>query len=949
MRRKLNFSVFQWTILSILLMAIANMEGKSLAAERAFENLQLKLKPQTSQSQLLKEGQDVEIICPFNQAIWYHNEQFFNTNRTLKMKSFNSEEIGTYSCLSQIPVTQSAEIQWANITLNVCNTSSDTSFCKILLKTKETVSIESQENNLKEKFNENLRAAKLLLANENSNPKKEQITKESNSHLKDSQILFSSGEVESLQENSYEPPKFKTPQFYNNTHKYKGSFAIFNCNVYSNPVANISWYFNNRTIDVTLAKYKAKKWSLNVMDLLEQDTGMYTCQICNTYGCINRSSFLKVIEREVAPPIIRENSSFNQSVREDDNVKFECDVISDLEPHIIWLKHDDLLNLTNNRFDYNHNPNAVKLLTRLDEPHILRLGSVQSEDQGWYSCIAANNLGEAISTSYLQVVQADNTDLLNNSEDYKEDVVTEPSLEFNSLNLEQPDNDESLDHDLEHDTKHLDVEEEKPPQFKNINKLVDIMHKPSGSSLQLLCPATGNPLPNITWTRNDTEIERHIGKVTYKKWSIQLDDAITKDSGVYKCSVCNTLGCIEHTTKVTVSDRLRSRPIISDKFPQNQTVLTNSSTYLECRVVSDLEPYIVWLKYTKKNESIEKLEKVVPNFSNDQKMLTKDVVILDRDPDKPNILNFTKVSHEDEGWYTCVAASSLGQTVASAYMRVVDKLPQRDGLQRGHPVWITTVAIVVVLLFLLGTVFIVYVLRNLKHEKLLKQRIETVHQWTKKVIIYKPPPSEGSSCDLQMPVIKIEKQRTTFTTSSNSDPANGFNEYEFPLDSNWEIPRSQLSLGSTLGEGAFGRVVMAQASASSRVTANGATSTIVAVKMVKDEHTDADMASLVREMEVMKMIGKHINIINLLGCCSQNGPLWVIVEFAPHGNLKDFLKKNRPLSGWGSCSLKRNSEYLEEKTHLTEKHLTSFAFQIARGMEYLASRRVSSRKYLKIN
>ena len=40
---------------------------------------------------------------------------------------------------------------------------------------------------------------------------------------------------------------------------------------------------------------------------------------------------------------------------------------------------------------------------------------------------------------------------------------------------------------------------------------------------------------------------------------------------------------------------------------------------------------------------------------------------------------------------------------------------------------------------------------------------------------------------------------------------------------------------------------------------------------------------LVSEMEVMKMIGRHVNIINLIGTCTQDGPLLVIVEFAPHG------------------------------------------------------------------
>ncbi|XP_075164200.1 breathless [Haematobia irritans] len=695
-------------------------------------------------------------------------------------------------------------------------------------------------------------------------------------------------------------------------------------------VVNTTWWLNKSEIDVFVPKVKIKKLALYISDIDTTDSGLYTCQQCNITYCIRRSTVLIIIPKKLAIAGLH-----NKTVNVGDNAVFQCNVVSDLEYNVTWLKHNIDLDRTRNVFHLLKNDNVKQMISQSEEPHILKLGSVQEEDEGWYTCIAANEIGQASYSAYLTISKSKEVVELNSSKDVATDSV--PIL--NTLNLEQHDNDESSDHEIEYENKPTYGNVERPPEFKNTNKLIHQLHKPSGSSLQLLCPATGNPMPNITWTRNDTKIERHIGKVNYKKWSIQMDDAITKDSGVYKCRICNSLGCIEHATKITIFDRLRSKPIISDKFPQNQTVLINNNASLECRVVSDLEPYIVWLKYSRKNESIEELEKLVQNF--DKKPTnTSDVVVLERDPDKPNILSFPNATHDDEGWYSCVAASSLGQTVASAYLKVVDKLPHRDGLQRSHPAWITTVGIVVVLLFLLGTVFIIYVLRNLKHEKVLKQRIETVHQWTKKVIIYKPPSSEGSSCDFQMPVIKIEKQRTTFTTSTNSDPTQGFNEYEFPLDSNWEINRNQLTLGSTLGEGAFGRVVMAQGSGFVHGSSSaGTATTIVAVKMVKEEHTDADMASLVREMEVMKMIGKHINIINLLGCCSQNGPLWVIVEYAPHGNLKDFLKKNRPLSAWGSCSLKRSSEYLQEKTMLTEKHLTSFAFQIARGMEYLASRR----------
>lgn len=36
-----------------------------------------------------------------------------------------------------------------------------------------------------------------------------------------------------------------------------------------------------------------------------------------------------------------------------------------------------------------------------------------------------------------------------------------------------------------------------------------------------------------------------------------LEELLTQDSGNYTCTVCNSLGCIEHTTKVDVIGELR--------------------------------------------------------------------------------------------------------------------------------------------------------------------------------------------------------------------------------------------------------------------------------------------------------------------------------------------------------------------------------------------------------
>lgn len=101
--------------------------------------------------------------------------------------------------------------------------------------------------------------------------------------------------------------------------------------------------------------------------------------------------------------------------------------------------------------------------------------------------------------------------------------------------------------------------------------------------------------------------------------------------------------------------------------------------------------------------------------------------------------------------------------------------------------------------------------------------------------------------------------------------------------------------------------------------------------------TDKELVDLVQELEVMKRFGQHDNIINLLGCMTRDGPLYVIVEYARHGNLRDFLRNHRPKYSYGSVIL-NNPAY--DDLQLTQRHLVSFASQIADGMMYLSTNQV---------
>ena len=103
-----------------------------------------------------------------------------------------------------------------------------------------------------------------------------------------------------------------------------------------------------------------------------------------------------------------------------------------------------------------------------------------------------------------------------------------------------------------------------------------------------------------------------------------------------------------------------------------------------------------------------------------------------------------------------------------------------------------------------------------------------------------------------------------------------------------------------------------------------------------DTYTDSELLDLVSEMEMMKIIGSHPNIINLIGCCTQTGPLNVIVEYAANGNLRDYLRTHRPSDVY--------EKPIGRDVHksLTQEDLVKFSYQVAKGMAYLTSKKVGT-------
>ncbi|XP_058504513.1 platelet-derived growth factor receptor beta-like [Solea solea] len=126
------------------------------------------------------------------------------------------------------------------------------------------------------------------------------------------------------------------------------------------------------------------------------------------------------------------------------------------------------------------------------------------------------------------------------------------------------------------------------------------------------------------------------------------------------------------------------------------------------------------------------------------------------------------------------------------------------------------------------------------------------------------------------------------SVSSDGQQCTYVDPVNLPYDSAWEIPRDSLVLGQVLGSGAFGRVVEAHVSG----LIHSDSTTKVVVKMVK--RNSGSVQSLMSELKVLVHLGPHLNVVNLLGACTgPPGPVYLITEFCRHGDLVNYLHKNK--------------------------------------------------------
>ncbi|XP_068082704.1 vascular endothelial growth factor receptor 2 [Anabrus simplex] len=212
------------------------------------------------------------------------------------------------------------------------------------------------------------------------------------------------------------------------------------------------------------------------------------------------------------------------------------------------------------------------------------------------------------------------------------------------------------------------------------------------------------------------------------------------------------------------------------------------------------------------------------------------------------------INSEDEGKYECKAENRAGVQSKEVFVKLKDKPGPDVGM-------IAAVIIFVLILIVLVVVLIV----KIRKERILRRELAVAGLKNFE---------EGAMQSLN-PELCVDEQAELL-----------------PYDRKWEFPRSKLKLGKQLGAGAFGVVMKGQAFG----IVEGEDVTTVAVKMVKRNAEFTYVKALASELKIMVHLGKHLNVVNLLGACTSNiakRELYVIVEYCRFGNLHNYLLRHR--------------------------------------------------------
>ncbi|XP_037132914.1 receptor-type tyrosine-protein phosphatase F-like isoform X15 [Syngnathus acus] len=264
---------------------------------------------------------------------------------------------------------------------------------------------------------------------------------------------------------------------------------------------------------------------------------------------------------------------------------FVCQAVGEPKPRITWMKKGK--KVSSQRFE----------VIEFDDGSgsVLRIQPLRTHrDEAIYECTAANSVGEINTSAKLTVFE---------------------------------------ENQIPHGFPTIDL----GPQLKVVERT---------RTATMLCAASGNPDPEITWFKDMLPVDISItnGRIKqFQSGALQIENSEESDQGKYECIATNSAGT-RYSAPANLYVRVRRVPPRFSIPPTNQEVMPGGSVNLTCVAVGSPMPYVKWMMGLKE---------------------------LTREEEMPlgrNVLEVTNI--RESGNYTCVAMSPLGMIEATAQVTV---------------------------------------------------------------------------------------------------------------------------------------------------------------------------------------------------------------------------------------------------------------------------------------
>ncbi|XP_022670614.1 titin-like isoform X6 [Varroa destructor] len=484
-----------------------------------------------------------------------------------------------------------------------------------------------------------------------------------------------------------------TSQFTNLTDMTEGEIAHFEAML--SPVGDqtmtVEWLFNGRPIEMGHRIRTVHAFGIVLMEILGvviEDSGKYTCQAKNAWGTAEISVDLKCVDKQKGQrPKFTTPLSTMSGLREGESVHIECHItpVGDPDLRVEWFKNGEPL------------PESSRIKTLSDFGFVVMdISYVHHEDSGEYVCVATNKYGSDTTKCTI-------------------DCASSGKLVLDSLQPRSMEQITRMEGMKSRTVTKVDSSIQEAPKFvSHIQNVTGLME---GQSAHFECQLTpiNDPDLRVEWYFNGQLMRSGHRFRTFHDFGVVVLDILYcygEDSGEWVCKATNKHGT--DITRATLTCKSNSTLILESQLPVEMAGGQEKLTRLERSLmrsvsavsVSDAQEAPVFTKplddipALREGENMHLEAHVTPTHDSDLTVeWFKDGATLRSGTRIRTINDFgfvvlelSPVYPEDSGVYTCKARNRFGEAVTSCTVHCESKrsiisdtqlpLDMRDGIHK---------------------------------------------------------------------------------------------------------------------------------------------------------------------------------------------------------------------------------------------------------------------------